>query len=78
VQILTNLQVAELHASLRKVSISGDRLDRVFTRSSRRNCWLTFAALRIDSFSAIHSCETVVRFRLHKFNTLPHPDQDVC
>ena len=30
-------------------------MDWVFTRSKRRNCWLTFAALRIDSPIAIHS-----------------------
>jgi hypothetical protein len=54
------LHITELHAALRKVCISGVSLDSVFTRSNRRNCWLTFAALRMDSFSAIHSCETVV------------------
>ncbi len=31
----------------------------VFT-DIRRSCWLTFAALRIDSFLAIQSCDTVV------------------
>jgi hypothetical protein len=58
-----NLHIAELHAALRKVRISGDSLDWVFTRSNRRSCWLTFAALRIDGFSAIHSCVTAVRFQ---------------
>jgi hypothetical protein len=63
VQILTKiLHVVGFDASLRKVRISGDSLDWVFTRLNRRNCWLTFAALRMDSFFAIHSCETVVRF----------------
>ncbi len=34
-----------------------------FFLSIRRSCWLTFAALRIASFPAIHSWEPVVRFQ---------------
>ena len=32
----------------------------------RRSCWLTLAALRIERCSAIHSCDTVVRFQSNR------------
>ena len=57
------LQPLASQASLRNRRISGGSLALAFARSNRRSCWLTFAALRIVSFCAIHSCETVVRFQ---------------
>jgi hypothetical protein len=41
----------------------GRWLDLIFFVFIRRNCWLTFAALPMESLSAIQTCETVVRFQ---------------